>query len=90
MRLLLLVTLTLLSLPVDALAYFCSKPSEPYLPNGSSSNVGEMETAQDEVRNYMGEMKQYVECLQDEIDDAVREANDLQSRWNSEVSSFNN
>lgn len=70
-------------------AYYCSRPSEPSLPSGYSSNVGAMKSAESDVEDYISDMRSYISCLQDEISDATDEANDLQDEWNDEVSRFN-
>lgn len=89
LSLLLSATICIAANASAANAYYCSRPSEPSLPSGFSSNVGAMRNAESDVEDYLSDMRSYVSCLQDEITDAINEANNLQDEWNNEVSRFN-
>jgi hypothetical protein len=71
-------------------SYCCDRPSEPDIPTGAFASYDEMQEAQDEVEQYMGDMTDYVECLRMEHDDATSEAEHVADNWEDEVLSFNN
>lgn len=72
-----------------AQSYYCSRPSEPSIPSPYAADYDRMERAQREVANYMDEMQDYVQCVQNELDDAVNEANDIGDEWDRAVKRFN-
>jgi hypothetical protein len=49
-----------------------------------------MQMAQNEVGDYLRKMKEYVECLGNEQNDAVDEDKRVLDDWNEAVSNFNN
>jgi len=49
-----------------------------------------MQSAQRDVDDYLSSMKQYVECLSNEQNDAIREDNNVLDDWNDAVNRFNN
>jgi hypothetical protein len=74
----------------------CTKPGKPALPNGTSSNVGEMEKAEKAVGGYLDLLKVFVDCRQKEIEEiqaevkkTVDEADSVKNAWNGEVDKFN-
>jgi hypothetical protein len=78
------------------LAASCIRPGKPDLPNGASSNVGEMEKSEKAVGVYLDQLKVFVDCRQKEIDEiqsdikkAVDEADGVKNTWNGEVDKFN-
>lgn len=77
-------------LPIPANAYYCSRPSEPYIPSAYSSDYDRMQRTGRDVEDYASEMEEYVECLRDEQEDAVDEYNDVLEEWNDTVRRFNN
>ena len=70
-------------------AYLCSRPIQPDVPDGSSSNVSEMKNAENEINSYLSEITDYVDCLSREAQDAASEGEQLRDNWNNEVSKFN-
>ncbi len=72
-----------------AQSYFCSRPGEPSIPDGSYEERWEMESAQDEVQDYINQMNEYLECLRNESSDARDEARRVQSEMNDAISNFN-
>ncbi len=48
-----------------------------------------MESAQDDVQRYLRDMSDYLECLENEHDDAIFEAERLQSDWDIAVQNYN-
>lgn len=89
MHVVLAVLISVMASVQPAQAYYCSRPSPPSLPDGSSSNVDEMKDAEREVNSYLDEMRDYIECLNREAGDAADEANGLQDDWNNQVAAFN-
>ena len=73
-----------------AQSYYCSRPSEPNIPSPFSADYDRMKRAQREVSDYMDEMRNYVECVQRELNDAIAEAEDVNDEWDSAVRRFNN
>jgi len=49
-----------------------------------------MENARDEVERYTRRMREYIDCLKNESDDAVEEHRRVINEWNDAVSNFNN
>lgn len=72
-----------------AQTYFCSRPSEPDIPTASYADHWEMEMAQDEVDDYLEEMREYLDCLIREHDDAAGEAKLILEDWEFEVDIYN-
>jgi hypothetical protein len=70
-------------------AYLCSRPIQPDVPDGNSSNVSEMKNAEYEINSYLSEITEYVDCLSREAQDAASEGEQLRDNWNNEVSEFN-
>ncbi len=48
-----------------------------------------MESTRDDVERYTRRMREYIECLANEQNDAVDEHRRVVNDWNSAVSSFN-
>jgi hypothetical protein len=72
-----------------AQTYYCDRPSKPYIPMGSYSERYEMESAKDDVDRYLRDMREYLDCLRNESDDAADEAKGVLREWNDAVSSYN-
>lgn len=92
----LFLSLSFFALSETAFAGYCSEPSKPWLPSGNSTNIREMEDAQSEIESYLSKARDFVECkqgeieeIQQEINNAVNEANRLKSDWEDEVNRFN-
>ena len=49
-----------------------------------------MEQAQYEVRSYLEELANYLDCLNNEYNDAVAEAESVSDEWDRSVRSYNN
>ncbi|WP_284165410.1 hypothetical protein [Frigidibacter sp. SD6-1] len=64
----LLAAVTGLICASDARAYYCSEPSEPYIPAGYSADYDTMTRAERDVEDYFDDVESYIDCLQDEID----------------------
>jgi hypothetical protein len=81
-----------LTLPFSASAqlYFCNEPSKPSVPSGHFEEHWEMENAQEEVGRYLDEVREYLSCLENEREDAIREAQGVQYEWQDAVNAFNN
>jgi S-adenosylmethionine:diacylglycerol 3-amino-3-carboxypropyl transferase len=71
----------------SAQSYFCDRPRKPYIPYSTSRS--EMESTRDDVERYTRRMREYIECLANEQNDAVDEHRRVVNDWNSAVSSFN-
>ena len=76
--------------PVYSQSYSCDRPDTPYIRSGSSADYDQMQRTQREVENYFSEMDDYLDCLKNESDDAVGEANHVQDEWETAVRRFNN
>ena len=74
----------------SAEAYYCSRPSEPYIPSAYAADYDRMQRVQDEVADYFEDMSGYVECLNSEINDSLSEASDVNDEWSRTVNQFNN
>lgn len=82
--------LTMIAPPASAQMMFCDRPSRPYfLPNGYSASFNEMQNAEWEIDRYLDRMRDYIECLADEVDDADAERSRVLRDWNYEVDAFN-
>jgi len=75
---------------VDAQTYYCSRPSEPYIPSGYLAEYDQMERSKREIEQYIDEMNDYLSCLATEHSDASDEANRVVDEWDSAVRSLNN
>lgn len=75
--------------PIEAQTYYCSRPSEPNIPSPYSADYNRMERAQRDVEEYFDDMRDYIDCIQSEIDDAIREAEMVGNDWDSTVRRFN-
>jgi len=74
----------------QSFSYFCSKPSEPYIPDGYSADSYTMNSARDEVEYYISEVNNYIECLNDEISTVRSEAGDVVDEMENAISNYNN
>jgi len=74
---------------LPAQAYYCSRPSEPYILYGGYSERYQMESAQMDVDQYIDDMNDYIDCLARETEDARSEANNVLDEWNTAVRSYN-
>ena len=85
------VVLGILLFPQVAVAqsYLCTRPSKPDIPT-FAAGYSSMQSAQRDVDDYLSSMKQYVECLSNEQNDAIREDNNVLDDWNDAVNRFNN
>jgi len=81
--------LVALSHSTFAQTYYCDRPRKPYIPSYSTDR-SEMENARDEVERYTRRMREYVDCLNNENNDAIDEHRRVIRDWNSTVSSYNN
>ena len=79
----------LISSAASAQFYFCSRPSEPYIPFGSYAESWDMELAETEVQFYLDQMNEYHNCLSREAQDAEYEADRVIDEWNSAVAVYN-
>jgi hypothetical protein len=77
------------AIATPAAALNCTRPKEPSLPRGNATNIGEMKNAANAVQTYLTAMRDYVQCLTREANEAADEANSLREKWNNEVSQFN-
>ena len=75
--------------PTIAQTYFCSRPSKPYITSYSNTR-SQMENTRDDVERYTRNMRDYIECLNNESSDAVDEHRRVINEWNDAVSAFNN
>lgn len=60
------------------------------IPSGNYTDFASMERAQREVESYFESMKEYVECIQNEINDSIDEANRTGNEWERAIDAFNN
>jgi hypothetical protein len=72
-----------------AQTYLCSRPGKPDIPMGSSADQREMETGRDEVDDYLDQMREYLDCLSREHDDATSEARLILGNWEIEIDIYN-
>ena len=73
----------------EAAAFYCSEPSEPSIPSGHYAEDYQMESAKDDVEDYIDEMNDYIACLNRAIQDAKSQADDVIDEWNDAVRAFN-
>jgi hypothetical protein len=86
----LLPTIALCMSTVGVEAFYCSRPSEPYVRSGYSADYDQMERAKREVDDYLDEINEYLQCLANEHADAKNEAENILDEWNRAVRNFNN
>jgi hypothetical protein len=51
----------------------CDRPIEVNIPDGASASLDDMLEAQSGVRDYLSDMEEYLECMNDMIDSANEE-----------------
>jgi hypothetical protein len=73
-----------------AQSYYCSRPTEPYIPSAYSADHDRMRRAEREVEEYFEEMGEYLECVAREHSDASYEADSVLDDWNRTVRNYNN
>ena len=72
-------------------AMACETPSMVHVPDGGTATMDEMVTAQQDVREYVAAMEEYLTCVNEEMDAAGEEAPDeykalMVTRHNAAVS----
>jgi hypothetical protein len=73
-----------------AQTFYCDRPKEPYIPIAYDADYSSMQMTQSDVDSYLRKMKDYVQCLSNEQDDAVVESKRVLGDWNDAVAQFNN
>jgi hypothetical protein len=87
----LLFSLFFVSLASQASALmFCNRPMKVSIPSGNYTDFASMERAQRDVESYFEKMKDYVDCIQNEINDSIDEANRTGDEWERAIDAFNN
>ena len=79
-----------LFLSKQSFSYYCSKPSEPYIPDGFSADSYTMNSASDEVEYYISEVNNYIQCLNNEVISVRSEAENIISEMEYAISNYNN
>jgi hypothetical protein len=85
----LLLIVSVAAFPTTAQTYYCIRPYKSHIPMGSFADHWEMEMAQDEVDDYLRDMREYLDCLSREHDDAAMEAKGVVRDWEIEVDNYN-
>lgn len=67
-----LITL-LTALALSSIHAACIYPEEVAIPNGAGATYAEMNLGQTYVKEYMAEMENYLECLEEEFGEAAEE-----------------
>ena len=75
----------LLSVNVGAQSYFCSRPNKPYCVSSYQKfrDQNEYTSCKFEVEEYLDNIREYVECLEMEREDAVSESEEVIQDFNS-------
>lgn len=81
-RLLTTVLLSVLIQPGASVAMFCSEPSAPYCLNSDFSDKYDFESCQSNMKSYLRNVADYRECLQNESNQALDEANKAIKKFN--------
>lgn len=68
--------------------YLCTEPTKPYCVDGYTEfrYIYEFESCKSEVEMYLHDVKEYQDCLKDEIYKISNEANNVVSDFNSQAS----
>lgn len=69
-----LIAVTSLCLPLHALA--CEYPEKPELPDGNTAAKEDMIEAQAAVKEFLGAVDEYLNCIEQEERDAVKSMDD--------------
>jgi hypothetical protein len=91
MKLLALAALAALLMLTPAEAYlFCSEPNAPYCANSYSSfSTGrEFDDCKLDMESYQNDVEQYVSCLADASDDAIRDYNEAVRSFNRRAGGY--
>jgi len=67
----------------------CYEPSEPSIPSGYYEERYEMEAAQDEYRQYVSEVEDYLDCLKRNSREAVDSVERLSNELDAAVDAYN-
>lgn len=57
-------------------AYACETPSMVHVPDGAQATMDQMVAAQQQVKNYVAAMEEYLTCVNDELETAGDDAPD--------------
>jgi hypothetical protein len=87
---LLFATALLVASGGQTLSYYCSEPSKPSIPSGYYAERYEMESAKDDVDRYIRDVNEYIDCLNEEAEDARNDARRVVDEWDNAVSDYNN
>lgn len=84
MKLLLCGSVAFAMVTTPSFAYFCSEPSSPYCVNsyGAFTDGYDFEDCKREVEQYGSEVEDYLECLNDESEQAISAYNDAVEGFN--------
>jgi hypothetical protein len=64
-----------------AQTYDCSRPAEPYIPDGHVAEYHQMELAELDLEDYLDDMDDYLACLAAEHRDAEAEIDSVIEEW---------
>lgn len=85
-RVLTTALLAVLIQPGVSLAMYCSEPSTPYCLNSDFSDKYDFESCQRKMKSYLSDVEDYRECLQNESNEALNEANKAIKKFNCRAS----
>lgn len=59
-------------------SFYCYKPTMPYCVEfGNFNSDSDFEMCKMEVENYLRGLQEYIQCLEDEINEAIEEQNEV-------------
>lgn len=81
-RLLTAALLAALIQPGASVAMYCSEPSAPYCLNMDFSDKYDFESCQRKMKSYLSDVEDYRECLINESEETLEEANKAVKKFN--------
>jgi hypothetical protein len=71
----------------SAKALYCSKPSAPFCVNGSGyfDDQYELDNCKRQVESFIDDANEYAECLDEEKQEVINEANEVISEFNCRI-----
>ena len=91
-RLIALLPVAALSAVVAATASaacFCTLPSPPQLPDGSSADAQQMQYTSRQIESYQSNVRNYKQCLEQCLVEADETSGNVIDDWNARVEEFN-
>ena len=80
--------LAIATLDTAAAQLMCDRPDPPEIPDGYAASYEEMQDAESELADYTDSMNEYLDCLNDEDEDAADEMAQVTGEWDDAIVNF--